>query len=122
MTAVARAGRVTVIAVLTSYAAAFGLTLLVETPFWTAALVALRLARPPAAAALAVVVNVATHPALWWSLSLLQASSGTRIACEVMVCLAEWALALLLLRRDAALLVAVSLGANAASFLSGFFA
>jgi hypothetical protein len=111
--------RVTVIRVLTSYAAALALTLLIEVPFWTAALVALRLIRPARAVALAVAVNLATHPALWWFLATNQKSPGTTLSAECAVVLAEWGLAALALRREAALPALVSVGANAASYLAG---
>lgn len=104
---------------LTSYATAFALTLLIEVPFWVAALVALRLTRPPRAVALAVAVNLATHPALWWFLTTNQPSPGTTLAAECVVVFAEWGLAALALRREAALPAVVSVGANAASYLAG---
>lgn len=49
------------------YAWALGLTLLVEVPVYTAALAATGGPGLRRAAAVAVVVNVVTHPVLWWA-------------------------------------------------------
>ncbi|UWZ36622.1 hypothetical protein Drose_37445 [Dactylosporangium roseum] len=94
------------------------LTLAVEVPLYTAALVALGLATPWRAAALGALVNLLTHPALWWFLA--PRPSATRFwAAEAMVVVVE-ALALsVVVRRDALLLVVTSVGANACSVLMG---
>ncbi|MFF3074772.1 hypothetical protein ACFVSN_39815 [Kitasatospora sp. NPDC057904] len=50
------------------YPVALALTLLTETPVYTAALSLAGPVRPGRAAAAAVLVNLATHPVLWWTL------------------------------------------------------
>ncbi|MFJ7911447.1 hypothetical protein [Kitasatospora sp. NPDC096204] len=50
------------------YPVALALTLLTETPVYTAALVRVGRARPGRAAVAAVLVNLVTHPLLWWTL------------------------------------------------------
>ncbi|MFE5585221.1 hypothetical protein [Kitasatospora sp. NPDC056531] len=50
------------------YPVALALTLLTETPVYTAALTRIGRVRPARAAAAGVLVNLATHPLLWWTL------------------------------------------------------
>ncbi|UWP82577.1 hypothetical protein [Dactylosporangium fulvum] len=94
------------------------LTLAVEVPLYTAALVALGLTTRRRAAALGALVNLLTHPALWWFLA--PRPSATRFwTAEAVVAVVE-ALALLgVVRRDGALLLVISIGANACSVLMG---
>ena len=117
------------------YVAALGLTLLVEVPLYTAALVGwLRLTWRPAFA-LAIGVNLATHPLLWWSLRPWAGDAQypwLLAGAEVAVCAVEWALFTLgvvtwrrrhgrraLDRLDVLLLGALSVGVNAASVIAG---
>jgi len=104
---------------LAAYARALAITLLVEVPLCSAALVALRLSRPAPAVVLAIAVNLATHPILWWSLALSQAPIGIQLISEVLVSVTEGGLLWWRVRRDAPLLMLLSLGTNAASFLTG---
>jgi hypothetical protein len=108
----------------TGYAAALALTLAVELPIYAVAfrrLIGLR--SGSAALALAALVNLATHPLVWWT---LHAAGGHRetyaislLGVEVAAWLTEAAIAWMFLRRDAGTLVAIALAANAASFLAG---
>ncbi|MFF4378547.1 hypothetical protein [Kitasatospora sp. NPDC001547] len=50
------------------YPVALALTLLTEVPVYTAALQRVGRVRPGRAAAAAVLVNLVTHPLLWWAL------------------------------------------------------
>ncbi|MFJ7246431.1 hypothetical protein ACIQWA_17505 [Kitasatospora sp. NPDC098652] len=50
------------------YPVALALTLLTETPVYTAALTRIGPVRPRRAAAAGVLVNLVTHPLLWWTL------------------------------------------------------
>lgn len=50
------------------YPVALALTLLTETPVYTAALARIGHVRPWRAAAAGVLVNLVTHPLLWWTL------------------------------------------------------
>jgi hypothetical protein len=103
------------------------LTLAVEVPLYTAALVALRLARWWRAAALGVLVNLLTHPALW--LFLVPHPAAARFwTAEALATIVEAAMLVSALagRRQEprnpwspALLLVVSLGANACSLLMG---
>ena len=97
---------------------ALALTLVVEVPLVSAAMVALRLAGMGRAVLIAVGVNLATHPVLWWSL----APHPTMIrlcGAEVVVCAVEAGLMWLAVRRDAPALIVLSVGANAASTAAG---
>lgn len=95
--------------------AAFGLTVAVELPLYVLGLLALRLTGLVRAVLLGVGVNLLTHPVLWYLLApdptLLRI-----IVAEVAACLVEAAVIWLVVRRDALVLVVLSLGANAASF------
>ncbi len=50
------------------YPVALALTLLTETPVYAAALTRIGRVRPGRAAAAGVLVNLVTHPLLWWTL------------------------------------------------------
>jgi hypothetical protein len=94
------------------------LTLAVEVPLYVAALVSLRLAPVRRAAALALLVNLLTHPVLWSTLG--ERPPVLRVAAaEVLVWLVEAALLWLAVRRRPALIALVAAGANAGSILAG---
>lgn len=101
-----------------SQATALLLTLAVEIPLYVAALVGLGLTPFRRALALALVVNLLTHPILW-------AMLGPRppvlrvAAAEVLVWLAEAAGLGLAIRRRPGLIALVAAGANAGSILAG---
>ena len=97
---------------------AFGLTIAVELPWYALGLAALRLASLGRAALLAVGVNAVTHPILWWLLAPRPTPTHLVLA-ELAVCLAEAAMLWILVRREPALLVVLSVGANATSVLIG---
>ncbi|WP_433212004.1 hypothetical protein ACQP00_51585 [Dactylosporangium sp. CS-047395] len=92
------------------------LTLAVEVPLYTAALVALKLAKPAKAAALGVAVNLATHPALWLYLSH---HPGQLWLAEAAATAIEAVALIIAIKADKTLLAAVTVGANAASLLIG---
>ncbi|WP_412538037.1 hypothetical protein R8Z50_19470 [Longispora sp. K20-0274] len=103
-----------------AYLIAVAMTLAIEVPLYVLALTRLRLAGPGRAALCAVGLNLVTHPVLWWSLALARPSGWLPlVVAEVAVCAVEAALLWLVVRRDAALVVAVSVLANAASLLAG---
>ncbi|WP_406198607.1 hypothetical protein OH807_14810 [Kitasatospora sp. NBC_01560] len=111
------------------YPPALALTLLVETPLYTAALTRAGGIRPARAATAAVLVNLATHPLLWWSLSRCAGGSAaaywTAFAVgEITVCAVEAALLRPLtgLRLGEPLPWAAAGTANAASVLAGLLA
>jgi hypothetical protein len=92
------------------------LTLAVEVPLYTAALVALRLATPTKAAALGVLVNLLTHPALWL---FLERHPSRLWPAEVAATALEAFVLIIALKADKALLTTIAVGANAASLLIG---
>jgi hypothetical protein len=100
-----------------NYPAALALTLLVEAPIYSTVLVRTRLASWRRALACGIGVNLMTHPVVWW----LTGSGSAMIltAAELGAWLVEAALLYLVLRRQPALLLALSLMANSASFLAG---
>jgi hypothetical protein len=111
---------------LLSYARAFGVTLLVEVPVYVAILTGAARVRRGRAVLMAVGVNVATHPALWWSLRPLSGRAAYPqivTGAEIAVCVVEWALLVWWTRNrtpgDLLLLGAASVAANAASTLVG---
>lgn len=76
----------------------------------------------PGAIGVGLALNLVTHPLLWWLFSA--GFAWTRVpvslpAAEVLVAVAEGLLLFAVLRRDAALLLLVAIGANAASFGAG---
>jgi hypothetical protein len=104
-----------------SQLAAFGLTLAVELPWYGAGLLALRLVKPGRwwwALVLGVAVNAISHPLLWWSLAP-HPSLGRLAVAEAGVWLLEALLLWTAIRRDVALLLVLSLAANASSLLIG---
>jgi len=101
-----------------SWGEAFALTLAVEVPLYVAALVGLRLAPLRRGLLAAVVVNLATHPLLWWALSR-DVTMGAVVLAEVCVVLVEGLIVRVVTRRDGLLALLVALGANAASFAVG---
>jgi len=111
--------------VLLSWLAAFGLTLAVEVPLYAAAL---RLAwGVPLAKALRLGtgVNLVTHPVLWWSLTPWTGRPWYPclvVGAEAAVCVAEWGVLALTVRRDRVALAALSAGVNAVSVLAGLTA
>jgi hypothetical protein len=101
-----------------SQLAAFGLTVAVEVPWYGAGLVALRLVRLRWALVLGVLVNAVSHPLLWWWLA--PHPSFIRLAgAEAGVWLLEALLLFAAIRRELALLLVLSLAANASSLLIG---
>jgi hypothetical protein len=104
-----------------SQLAAFGLTLAVELPWYGAGLVGLRLVKPARwwwALVLGIAVNAISHPLLWWSLAP-HPSLGRLAVAEAGVWLLEALLLGAAIRRDLALLLVLSLAANASSLLIG---
>ncbi|MBB5868891.1 hypothetical protein F4553_002270 [Allocatelliglobosispora scoriae] len=107
---------------LPAYLLAFGLTLAVEIPLYAIAL-SLGWRVPWRRAVLfALVVNVCTHPALWFALAAMRERSAYPmlvLICELLVCAAEGLLLTALLRRRDPLLVVLSIAVNGASVLAG---
>ncbi|WP_433053634.1 hypothetical protein [Dactylosporangium sp. CS-033363] len=95
------------------------LTLAVEVPLYTAALVALKLAKPAKAAALGVAVNLATHPALWLYLSR---NPDQLWPAEAMATAVEALILIIAIKTDKMAIIAMAIGANAASLLIGIAA
>jgi hypothetical protein len=106
--------------VLAAYPLALAVTLAAEVPVYAVSLRVSRLLTPARSAALAVLVNVMTHPLLWYGLS--RAGPAWFVPAEATVVVAEAAVCWLLLRRDAALLLLTSVVANTASVLAGVLA
>lgn len=115
-----------------SYLVAFALTIAIEVPAYLLGLVALHRIGPPdgkrrrlswlAAVLLVILLNLLTHPALWWLFSA--GYEWTRLPAalplaEVIVALLEGLLLFAVLRRDAGWLLLVAVGANAASYGTG---
>lgn len=94
------------------------LTLAVEVPLYTAALVALGRAGVAKAAALGVLVNLVTHPALW--LFLNPHPGPARFwSAEALATAIEALILIRALKSDKGLLVVIAVGANASSLLIG---
>jgi hypothetical protein len=102
----------------TRWLVAFGLTVAVEAPVYLLGLVGLHLATWRRAVALAIGVNVVTHPMLWAFLTWYR-SPGAYVAAELAVVVAEAALLRLAVHRDLGALLALSLAANTTSVLVG---
>jgi hypothetical protein len=94
------------------------LTLAVEVPLYVLALAALNVATIGKAALLGTVVNLLTHPLLWWALAP-RPSAGALWTAEAAVVVVEAAVLWATVRRYPGLLLVASLGANAASVLIG---
>jgi hypothetical protein len=94
------------------------LTLAVEVPLYVLALAGLRLASWRRAVLLGGAVNLLTHPVLWWFLA--PRPDAVRFwGAEAAVVVVEAAVLFLACRRDPAVLLVTSLGANAVSVLMG---
>ena len=102
---------------LSAYPLALAATLAVEVPVYAISLRVARLLTVWRAAALAVLVNLLTHPLLWYG--LLTAGPAWFIPAEAAVVLGEAGVCWLILRRDALLLLLTSVVANTASVLAG---
>jgi len=97
------------------------LTLAVEVPLYTAALTLLRLAGAWRAVALAVLVNLVTHPALW--LFLAPHPSAARLwPAEAAATAIEAIILIKAINRDKGLLAIIAVGANASSLAIGLLA
>jgi hypothetical protein len=103
-----------------AYALALAVTLAVEVPVYAGSLRVARVLTVGRAAALAVLVNLVTHPVLWYGLS--RAGPAWFAPAEASAVLVEAFGCWLLLRREPALLLLVSLFANTASVLAGLSA
>lgn len=101
---------------MTAWLAAFGLTIAIELPVYVPGLAALRLLTWRRAVVAGVLVNVATHPLLWWTLS---GHPHWWAGAEAAACLVEALLLLAAVRRDPVVLLALSVAANAASLAVG---
>lgn len=101
-----------------SQLSAFAVTVAVELPWYLGGLVALVGVRWWWALWLAVALNMCTHPVLWWVLTP-QPSLPHLVLAETVVIVAEWALLVVAVRRDLAVLLLLSFGANASSLLIG---
>lgn len=109
---------------LREYLLALGVTLAVEVPLVTLALVGLWRVSLRRAVTAAVAVNLATHPALWWSLAPWTDRPWYPVAlgvAEILACVVEFALLARLLVTDRRLLAILCLGVNAASLAAGLF-
>jgi hypothetical protein len=109
----------------TEYLTAFGITLAVEVPLYTAALHGAWHLPWRRAVLAATSVNVATHPALWWALHPVTARPAypwMMVAAELAVCAAEALLLMAWLRRRDPLLAVLAVAVNATSVLAGLIA
>jgi hypothetical protein len=102
--------------VLLEYLLAFGLTLVVEVPIYVVALTAAAGVGWRRSVAAGVLVNVATHPALWFT---LRAHPGWFAPAEAFVCVVEWLLLGALTGRRGPIILVASICANSASALAG---
>jgi hypothetical protein len=100
-----------------AYSTAAAVTLAVEVPVYAVSLAVAGLLPVWRAAALAVLLNLLTHPLLWYGLSA--GGPAWFAPAEVAVVLSEAGVCWLFVRRDAALLLLVSLVANTGSVLAG---
>jgi len=101
------------------YPQALALTLIVEVPVYVLAMRGARLISGWRAVAVAVGVNLVTHPLVWLTLTRIDGSRPAFLAAEVGAWLAETALLYLAVRRDLALLCLAALVANTASLTAG---
>ncbi len=105
------------------YLVAFALTLAVEVPLYTLWLWSALSVPAGRAAGLAVLVNVVTHPLLWWSLALWSVGRSAYPfvlgGAEIVACVVEWALLRWRLRGGGAMLAFIVVGVNAASLAAG---
>ena len=107
-----------------TYAAALALTLAAEVPIYAVVLVRLYQRRLPAAVGSAVLVNLATHPVVWFALlPALEPRigyTGYVIIAELFAWWAEWLLLYGWTRRYPRILLLISLLANGTSVLVGW--
>lgn len=105
-----------------SYPVALGLTLATEVPVYAAALRATSGSPPGRTVLAAVLVNVLTHPPLWWFLSAVPDGGywAAFAAAETAVVLVEGLLLARGLRLRGTAPYAASAAANAVSVLAGF--
>jgi hypothetical protein len=103
-----------------AYPLALAVTLAVEVPVYAGSLRVARVLTVGRAAALAVLVNLVTHPLLWYGLS--RAGPAWFATAEAAVVIVEAFGCWLLVRREPVLLLLVSLVANTASVLAGLAA
>lgn len=104
-----------------SYPPALALTVVVEVPVYVAAITTASPARFGRTAAAAVMVNLVTHPVLWWFLSRVPAGGywPAFAIAEGVVCGIEGALLARWLRLRGPVPYAASVAANAASLIAG---
>ncbi|NJP47425.1 hypothetical protein [Actinacidiphila epipremni] len=105
-----------------SYPVALALTVATEVPVYTAALAAAAGSPPLRTAGVAVMVNLVTHPPLWWFLRHVPGGAywPAFAAAEAAVLLVEGALLARALRLRGPAPYAASAAANAVSVLAGF--
>jgi hypothetical protein len=105
-----------------SYPVALALTVAAEVPVYTAALRATSGSPPGRTALTAVLVNLLTHPPLWWFLRHVPGGAywPAFAAAEAAVLLVEGALLARALRLRGPAPYAASAAANAVSVLAGF--
>jgi hypothetical protein len=106
------------------YPAALGLTLLVEVPAWSALTRVVTAVSWARAVSVALLVNVVSHPLLWFVLvPSLEAATASTVAgvlvAEALVVAGEAVVARLVVGRDLGALMGVSLAANALSLALG---
>jgi hypothetical protein len=108
--------------VLSRYLLALAVTLAVEVPLLTVALATLWRVPWRRALTAAVVVNLVTHPVLWWSLVPWTDRPWYGAAlgfAEVLACVAEFALLTRVAVTDRGSLAVLCVGVNAASLAAG---
>jgi len=106
------------------YLLALAVTLAVEVPLVTLALVGLWRVPLRRAVTAAVAVNLATHPVLWWSLAPWTDRPwypAAVVVAEILACVVEFALLARVLGTDRRLLAVLCVGVNAASLAAGLF-
>lgn len=104
-----------------SYPLALGLTVLVEVPVYVAAITVSCQVRWYRTAVAGVLVNLVTHPLLWWFLRQVPAHGywwGFAVG-ETAVCAAEGWMVARVLRLRGVVPYAAAVAANAASVLAG---
>ena len=106
-----------------TYFSSLGLTLLVEVPIYAGALALMLRVRPRWGALAGTGVNIVSHPIGFLIIGPAVRSSvgftGALVVIETMAVISEWGLLLCWRRRDPAILLAISILANGASFLAG---
>ncbi|SEG57963.1 hypothetical protein SAMN05216223_106377 [Actinacidiphila yanglinensis] len=104
-----------------SYPPALALTVAVEVPVYAVTVISASPARFRRTAVAAVMVNLVTHPLLWWFLSRVPSHDywPAFAVAESVVCLVEGALMAWWLRLRGPVPYAASVAANAASVIAG---